>query len=263
LIVTDGDEKLTISFNKPEAAAVLDPNQGEPVIDGYQIYLYDMCMNGASLASGANIAHSRLSYSIPYTEANVSDPFSKEITGLPNGKAYVVAVHTIWRYGDNQASKFTTYGIYHTLPNPTSSTEAVANATQATSGAWTLPTLGIGSPSVTNCAIPRGTPLITYTLTPASLRFDSNGAPLLFGAMIQMAPTADSNGDATAFYLDMAGAGATNAGVSYAKVNGKSVYRSLTDICATTILGSDWATEKNFVMVQNEAGSAYVKINIA
>lgn len=276
LNVVDGDGKLTVSFNKPEADSV--SGLGEPVLDGYQIYLYDMSLTtigalGANVNNSTNKALTRISYTVQSTDINVADPFEKEFTGLNNGKAYVVAVHTHWKYGENNNSRFTTFGKYHTFANANSSEEATEHATQdAATGLWTLPTTGIKSGNantlaVTDCAVPRGTPLISYTLEPASLKFDNNGAPILFGAMIQMAPqgsTAASPASAEAFYLDMNSnsSGLSGSKLTVSKVGLHEVSRSVVDICATSILGEKWATEKNFVMVQNEAGSTYVKINI-
>ena len=268
LNVVDGDEKLTVTFNKPEADTV-NGVVGEPILDGYQIYLYDMSLTTIpGTSANTNKALARIVHIVSSADVNVTDPFVKEFTNLPNGKAYVVAVHTNWKYGENNNSRFTTYGKYHTFANATSSQEATEFATQDANGLWVLPTSGIksggaSSLKVADCAVPRGTPIISYTLEPASLRFDTNGAPILFGAMIQMAPEGNSNSNAEAFYLDMCGADAkTGSKNTTAKVGLHEVNRLITDICATTILGENWATEKNFVMVQNEAGSSYVKINI-
>ena len=263
LLVTAADSKLKVSFYKPESAGVRDLYQGTPTINAYHIYQYDMSLTGLSnrLALGRTVK--------VITDVNdlAADKLDVELDGI-NGKAYVVAVHTQWRYGSNNDTLQLSKGVYHS--NLTSALAANDASYAAATGLWTLPAgaapaEGFSIDNLRGKGIPRGTPKITVTNN--SLRFDNNGDELTVGAMIQVAPK-DGNpstqaANTTAFYLDLCGTAVSSSNkVTPLKVGVHNTNRKTYDICSTTILGANWANEQNFVVVQNQAGSAYVKINI-
>jgi hypothetical protein len=145
--------------------------------------------------------------------------------------------------------------------------------------------------------VPFGTPFIEVDLsaTPKTLKVDDNGSVLLFGAMLQTAPGGNNGTPATGsatqigmntssadldnvFYLDLSfgtpsgGAetrfsgdtgpvtykspdGAADAGVAYPA-------RSVVNV-NTAYLGSNWASETNYVFASNAAGTTVGKVTAA
>ena len=81
--------------------------------------------------------------------------------------------------------------------------------------------------------------------------------------MIQVAPQAVAGTNTTAFHLDLCNN--TIAGQNkntFVTVDGHITNRLNHDVCYTTVMGANWANEKNFIVIQNAAGSAYAKRNI-
>ncbi len=258
LVVTPGDGKLTVSFYKPQNDALRNLYQGAPSVNAYYIYQYDMSLN--TLGSTSERAVARTVTVINDATEIGADAISKDLTGI-NGKCYVIAVHTQWRYGLANDQLQTSQGVYHS--NTASSTAVIDPS--LVSGLWVLPAGArqlAGGLRQLDCAVPRGPPTIYADNT--SMRFDDNGSAITVGAMVQVAPQ-NGSANTSAFYLDMCSAnimgGSTT--VTQQTYNGQAIARNTYDICATTVLGTNWATEKNFVVVQNAAGSAYVKRNIA
>jgi hypothetical protein len=260
LLVTPDDGKLKVSFYKPQNDALKNLYAGAPSVNAYYIYQYDMSLQNIGTIANER-AMSRTVTIVNDATDIAAEFFEKELSGV-NGKGYVVAVHTQWRYGANNDQLQTSQGVYHT------NTGASAIATidpSLVNGLWILPP---GARAAANfrqldMAVPRGVPSITATNT--SLRFDDNGSAINSAAMIQVAPQANAAANTTAFYLDLCSATnmvATTTATAV-PVGGHATYRKTYDICATTVLGTNWASEKNFVVIQNNAGSAYVKRNIA
>jgi hypothetical protein len=264
MVVTPDDGKLKVSFYKPQNDALKNLYQGAPSVNAYYIYQYDMSL----LTIGALASERAMSRTVTIVNdaADIaSDYIEKELSGV-NGKGYVVAVHTQWRYGANNDQLQTSQGVYH------SNTGASAIATidpSLVNGMWILPPAARAATNFRqlDLAVPRGVPSITATNN--SMRFDDNGAAITSAAMIQVSPQTGSPAgqpnNTTAFYLDLCSATnmAATTTATAVSVGGHNTYRKTYDICATTILGANWANEKNFVVIQNSAGSAYVKRNIA
>jgi len=275
LLVAPDDGKLRVSFYKPQTDAVKDLYQGAPSVNAYYIYQYDMSLSSLGDATGTNNTERAMSRTVKVvSDANsiASDYLETELSGI-NGKAYVVAVHTQWRYGINNDTLTLSKGVYHT--NLLSATGINDVSFAAATGLYTFPTVKGPRPTdgtslaLANCAIPRGAPSITATNN--SLQFDDNGAQIKSASMIQISPQSGSPSgqpvNTTAFFLDLCGTvnsvripGTTK--ITQVPVGGHLTNRRTYDISSTAVLGANWANEKNFIVIQNDAGSAYVKWNI-
>jgi hypothetical protein len=260
LQVTPQSEKLKVSFYKPQNDSMKNLYQGAPAVNAYYIYQYDMSLT--TLGSTAERAMSRSVTVVSGASEIAADYLEQELPSV-NGKCYVVAVHTQWRYGSNNQSLQISKGVYHTNTGSAIGTDDPSLVL----GLYTLPdsarpTSGAGL-TLANCAIPRDAPTITATNN--SMVFDDNGSQISVGAMIQVAPALVGNANTTTgFYFDLCGTTATGSTTTQQQsYGGHAINRYTYDICATTVLGANWASEKNFVVIQNAAGSAYVKRNIA
>jgi len=262
LIAIPNDKKIKLSFFKPvnNSTAVTDQYQGSPNVNAYHIYQYDMSLSAAGLSS--KTALSRTVKVINDAQTLASDFVETELDGV-NGKGYVVAVHTQWRYGINNDTLALSKGVYSSSIGATNIYDASQNTPLP--GNWKLPvgagTLTLRSASTVNTVtVPRGVPSIE--VGPNSLVFKDNGDELTVGAMIQISPT-PSSGTAGAFYLDLcANATSSNNTITTLKVNGHATNSKVYTVSPTNVLGTNWSTEQNFIVVQNTAGSAYVKQNI-
>jgi len=264
LQVTPQNEKLKVSFYKPQNDSMKNLYQGAPAVNAYYLYQYDMSLSTLTGATSATLSERAMSRSVTVVSGAseiAADYLEQELPGV-NGKCYVVAVHTQWRYGANNQSLQVSKGVYHT----NTASAAGVNDPSLNSGLYTLPvgarpTAGTVM-TVANCAVPRDAPTITATNT--SMRFDDNGSVISVGAMIQVAPAlVGSANTTTGFYFDLCSNSPASATITQQKSGAHLINRRSYDICATTVLGTNWASEKNFVVIQNAAGSAYVKRNIA
>jgi len=267
LDVIPSDGKLKVSFFKPQNDQLKNQYQGAPSVNAYYIYQYDMSL--AAIAN--NTAMSRTVKVISDINDIQADFLETELAGI-NGKGYVVAVHTQWRYGVNNDTLQVSKGVYHTN---LASANGV-NDPSLNSGLYTLPSganvTGQNNLRLQDLAVPRGAP--TIVADNSRMVFDDNGDQLTFASMIQIAPQNNSPstqpGTTTAFFLDLCsnnspstGSNVLNStGITVQKYNGHDLNRRTYDICSTVVLGANWANEKNFVVIQNNAGSAYVKRNI-
>ena len=267
------DKKIKVSFFKPLTSSVADQYQGSPSVNAYHIYQYDMSLSAAGLS--AKSALSRTVKVINDAQTLASDFVETELDGI-NGKGYVVAVHTQWRYGVNNDSLELSKGVYS---SDFSSAAGINDPSQNTPGPgnWKLPA-GVGaltlrsgaSTARATLAVPRGVPSIEVGTN--SLVFRDNGDELTVGSMIQISPTPSSTATQgpTAFYLDLCGQSnqGTNSGVAASnaitavKVNGHDTNSKIYTVSPTLVLGPKWSEEQNFIVIQNTAGSAYVKRNI-
>lgn len=270
LIVTPKNGALGVSFFKPQADALKGDYQGAPSVNAYYIYQYDMSLTTLTGATSTTISERAMSRAVKVvTDINDlnADYYETDLPGV-NGKKYVVAVHTQWRYGENNNTLELSKGVYHT--NITSASRTNDPSLNA-NGTYTLPVDARPVSGVVmtraNCATPADAPKLTVTNN--SLVIDDNGSPISVGAIIQVAPQS-ATGRATAFHLDLCGSAAGNAasaGVNNTTTTsvvsgGHITDRNIIDICSTTVLGTNWANEKNFIVVQNSIGSAYAKRNI-
>jgi hypothetical protein len=255
------DKKIKVSFFKPLTTNVVDQYQGSPSVNAYHIYQYDMSLDATGLSN--KTALSRTVKVINDSQTLASDFVETELDGI-NGKGYVVAVHTQWRYGINNDSLELSKGVYS---SNFSSASGIDDPSQNTPGPgnWKLPatvgalTLRSGTTRA-SLAVPHGVPSIE--LGTNSLVFRDNGDALTVGAMIQISPK-PSSGTAGAFYLDLcANATSSNNTITTLKVNGHATNSKVYTVSPTNVLGTNWSTEQNFIVVQNTAGSAYVKQNI-
>lgn len=264
LQVTPQNEKLKVSFYKPQNDAMKNLYQGAPAVNAYYIYQYDMSLNTITGTASATLSERAMSRSVTVVNDATdiaADYLEKELSGV-NGKCYVVAVHTQWRYGVNNNTLQLSQGVYHTNTASASGTDDPS----LNSGLYTLPkvarTTAANILAVSDCAVPRDAPIITATNS--SMRFDDNGSLITVGAMIQVAPALVGGANTTTgFYFDLCSGTVGTTVVNQQSSGGHFIARRTYDICATTVLGTNWATEKNFVVIQNAAGSAYVKRNIA
>jgi hypothetical protein len=269
LDVIPADGKLKVSFYKPQNDQLKNQYQGAPSVNAYYIYQYDMSL--ASIGS-TDLGMSRSVKVISDINDIQSDFLETELAGI-NGKGYVVAVHTQWRYGVNNDTLQVSKGVYHTN---LASALAVNDPSQNAAGLYTLPAAaratGNNNLRLQDLAIPRGAP--TIVADNSRMVFDDNGDQLTFASMIQIAPQNSSPsaqpGTTTAFFLDLCSNASPSAnsnvrnstGIKVQPYNGHALNRRTYDICATVVLGANWANEKNFVVIQNNAGSAYIKRNI-
>ena len=258
------DKKIKVSFFKPLTTNVVDQYQGSPSVNAYHIYQYDMSLDATGLSN--KTALSRTVKVINDSQTLASDFVETELDGI-NGKGYVVAVHTQWRYGINNDSLELSKGVYS---SNFSSASGIDDPSQNTPGPgnWKLPatvgalTLRSGTTRA-SLAVPHGVPSIE--LGTNSLVFRDNGDALTVGAMIQISPKPAVNvtSGPTAFYLDLcAGANTGNNTTTTLKVNGHATNSKVISVDPVGVLGTNWSTEQNFIVVQNTAGSAYVKQNI-
>lgn len=270
LIVDPKNGALSVGFFKPVNDGIAGDLAGAPSVNAYYIYQYDMSLSTLTGATSTTISERAMSRTVKViSDVNSlnADYFETSLPSI-NGKCYVIAVHTQWRYGVNNDILELSKGVYHT--NITSAART-NDPSFNSDGTYTLPVDARPASGTvmtrTNCAIPRDAPKITTTNN--SLVFDDNGSALTAGAVIQVAPVA-ATGRANAFHLDLCGsaagnaqsAGVVNTTTTAVPVDGHATNRHIIDICSTTVLGNDWATEKNFIIVQNAAGSAYAKRNI-
>jgi hypothetical protein len=255
------DKKIKVSFFKPLSTNVADQYQGSPSVNAYHIYQYDMSLSTAGLS--AKSALSRTVKVINDAQTLASEYVETELDGI-NGKGYVVAVHTQWRYGINNDSLELSKGVYSSSFSSASGTADPSQNTPSP-GNWKLPatvgplTLRSGSTRA-SLAVPRGVPSIE--LGTNSLVFRDNGDELTVGAMVQISPT-PSTGTPGAFYLDLCATATQDSNtITTLKVNGHETNSKVYTVSPTQVLGANWSTEQNFIVVQNTAGSAYVKQNI-
>lgn len=270
LTVKPGNGKLSLSFYKPQNDSMKNLYQGAPAVNAYYIYQYDMSLSTITGVADNTLNERAMSRSVTIVSgaADIAADFvEKDITGI-NGKAYIVAVHTQWRYGVNNDTLQVSQGVYS---SSLASSTGVSDVSLS-SGLYTLPKVARSNASnrldLTDCAIPHDAPSIDATNS--YLRFDDNGNELTVGAMVQVAPQpglpSGQGANTTAFYLDLCANSGVVTGdttITQQKSGGHAINRRTYDICATSILGANWANEKNFVVIQNAAGSAYVKRNIA
>ena len=272
LLVAPDDGKLKVSFYKPQTDAVKDLYQGAPSVNSYLIYQYDMSLSTLADATASNNSERAMSRTVKVVNdatSLASDYYETELPGV-NGKAYVVAVHTQWRYGINNDTLSLSKGVYHT--NLLSATGINDVSFAANTGLYSFPMGANGirptsnaSLTLANLAIPRGAPIINVTNN--SLQFDDNGGEIKSASMIQISPQAGSPSsqpdNTTAFFLDLSSAAIRpSTKITAVPVGGHATNRKTYDISSTAVLGANWANEKNFIVIQNDAGSAYVKWNI-
>ena len=271
LIAIPGDEKIKVSFFKPLTAKVTDQYQGSPSVNAYHIYQYDMSLDATGIS--AKTAISRTVKVISDAQTIASDFVETELDGI-NGKGYAIAVHTQWRYGINNDTLSLTKGVYSTdLTSATNINDPSQN--DPGPGNWKLPaaagTLALRSGTARGTlTVPRGVPSIE--VGPNSLVFKDNGDELTVGSMIQISPTPTTATEGpTAFYLDLCGQGnkginskvaSSNVITTVKDANGHATNSKIYTVSPTKVLGPNWSTEKNFIVIQNTAGSAYVKQNI-
>lgn len=270
LIVTPKNGALGVSFFKPQTDALKGDYQGAPSVNAYYIYQYDMSLTTLTGATSNTISERAMSRAVKVV-SDVNDLNAEYYeTDLPgvNGKNYVVAVHTQWRYGENNNTLELSKGVYHTNITSASRTN---DPSLNSNGTYTLPVDARPAAATVmtraNCATPADAPKLTVTNN--SLVIDDNGSPITVGAIIQVAPQSAA-GRATAFHLDLCGtstgnaasAGVANTTTTSVPSGGHITDRNIIDICSTTVLGTNWANEKNFIVVQNSVGSAYAKRNI-
>jgi len=223
-----------------------------------------MSLSAAGLS--AKSALSRTVKVINDAQTLASDFVETELDGI-NGKGYVVAVHTQWRYGINNDSLELSKGVYS---SDFSSAAGINDPSQNTPGPgnWKLPA-GVGALTLrsgatrASLAVPRGVPSIEVGTN--SLVFRDNGDALTVGALIQISPKppVGVTAGSTAFYLDLcAGANTGNNTTTTLKVNGHVTSSKVISVDPVGVLGPKWNEEQNFIVIQNTAGSAYVKQNI-
>jgi len=118
---------------------------------------------------------------------------------------------------------------------------------------------------------------VSANVAEQKLTFDSNGATILYGAMIQVQTTAALSGDTAAaptvsgtitadtnvFYLDLSLG--SLAGVSdqetYKNTAGLPIVNRNVFTVKKTFLGDGWTDETNYVFVSNKAGTFAGKID--
>ena len=273
LVAIPGDKKIKVSFFKPLTTNVVDQYQGSPSVNAYHIYQYDMSLDATGIS--AKTAMSRTIRVITDAKTLKSNFVETELDGI-NGKGYVVAVHTEWRYGINNDSLELSKGVYSTAFNsangindPSENIPGPGNwKLPATAGALTLRNGAVRA----SLAVPRGVPSIEVGTN--SLVFRDNGDELTVGSMIQISPTpsATATQGPTAFYLDLCGDGtngsidsgvvATNVITAVNDASGHATNSKIYTVSPTQVLGPKWNEEQNFIVIQNTAGSAYMKQNI-
>lgn len=327
-----GDEEMTIYWSAPNMAA--DELQGVsvqdvPSLEGYQIELYDIVTR--SPATGKTFKTSQgLTSTILATDAlNIpaktitNTTLTKllteyKITGLKNGKHYVPVIRTVTKQGGadvlsvgrtlfanmgTSSAEYTRHSV-DVLYADDSVAYAAARWKLSSSAATdkTSVVLNAGSTNTTT-VIPYGSPkiVVSLTATPPTLKVDSNGRELLFGAMLQTAPggtnatPADSSAarlgsadlvadaDANVFYLDLsfnASAQSGFTGASSFDAPTLAIYvssdttastgdagtaypgRTVTNV-NTAYLGANWTSETNFIFASNAAGTTVGKIATA
>ena len=268
LLAIPSDKKIKLSFFKPvnNSDAVTDLYQGSPTVNAYHIYQYDMSLSATGISN--RDAMSRTVKVISDAQTIKSDFVETELDGI-NGKGYVVAVHTQWRYGANNDTLTLSKGVYSSDITAGNQTNDPSQNTPLP-GHWRLPaaagSLSIRAGSVRGTmTVPRGVPDISVGIN--SLVFRDNGDELTVGSMIQISPTpTNATTGPTAFHLDLCAAAAlvsTSNKITIVKdANGHDTNSKIYTVDPVTVLGANWNNEQNFIVIQNTAGSAYVKQNI-
>ena len=268
------DGSIKVGFFQPNIGAQV----GKPTLAKYTIFQYDMSLTSVI---GDNSPY----YAMTRSEKNLALPADLEKSYLEvdmpatNGKAYVIAVHSHWKYGVNNDTVQMSKGVY------SSNLASASNIFDVSIGnfAWnnniegyTLPaaigplSIGVGAePRIVT--VPFGKPEIIITDT--ALQFRDNGDRLSSAALIQIDPkngeptTGQQPSDTTAFYLDLCGQTVTLAPAAFTgdihvttqkdANNLHATNNKVYDVSALSILGANWANESNFVIVQNSFGSTY------
>jgi hypothetical protein len=260
--VTDGDKKITVFWSRPS-------DRYNNLLTGYQLDLYDI--------SSGTVTHTNVTnYSSPATVKHVdldSSKTSYEFTGLENGKTYMPVVHTVTTQGTVSVKSSG-----RSLKSKIANEEVIRQGYDTDFGSYVYFGTLAGEANAVNvfdptaCAKPYGLPLVTANVANQELKIDTNGATILYGAMIQvqtaaktatLARVAQSGGVATAatnvFFLDLSLSGV--AGTHSAYKSGDEVYPNrLTYSIQKTFLGEGWAKETNYVFVSNKAGTTAGKI---
>jgi hypothetical protein len=267
------DGSIKVSFFQPNIGAQV----GSPTLAKYTIFQYDMSLTCVTNDSTPYVAMTRSDKDI-FQPTDLEKSYLEVDMPATNGKAYVIAVHSHWKYGVNNDRIQMSKGVY------SSNLASASNDSDVSSGnfAWnnnikgyTLPTeigplsIGVGAePRIVT--VPFGKPEIIITDT--ALQFRDNGDRLSSAALIQIDP---KNGDpnsqtpsnTTAFYLDLCGQAVTLAPAAFTgdihvttqkdSNNLHDTNNKVYDVSAISILGANWAGESNFVIVQNSFGSTY------
>ena len=285
MLADDGDGKITISWSKPTA-------QYDAVLTGYVVDLYDISSGEVEVRAASGSGSSALAQ----VKTNLSDPANKlssgvlaktitsyEFTGLENGKNYMAVVHTVTTQGTvSVTSNGRCLGTVGNVEN----TEVIKYGHDNTFGSFVYfaaPATGIATKNYfdpTQCAKPRGIPLVTANVADQELTIDNNGGTILYGAMIQVQTTATTTtlaapatgtvdgvpNTATAntnvFYLDLSLG--TLKGVStseiYKNTDGYGLPNRKVYTVKKGFLGDGWTDETNYIFVSNKAGTLAGKI---
>jgi len=267
------DGGIKVSFFQPEIGVQV----GKPTLAKYTIFQYDMSLTSVNGNQTPYVAMTRVEKSLALP-ADLQKSYLEVDMPATNGKAYVIAVHSHWKFGPNNDDTQSSKGVY------SSNLASASNDSDVSSGnfAWnnnikgyTLPA-AIGPLSIGTGAAPRivtvpfGKPAIIITDT--ALQFMDNGDRLSSAALIQIDPkdgdpNSQTPNNTTAFYLDLCGQAVTLAPAAFTgdihvttqkdSNNLHDTNNKVYDVSAISILGANWAGESNFVIVQNSFGSTY------
>lgn len=261
--VTEGDKKITVYWSRPG-------DRYNNLLTGYHVALYDI--------SSGTVTHTNVTnYSSPATVIHAphldTSKTSYEFTGLENGKTYMPVVHTLTTQGTVSVKSSG-----RSLKTKIDNAEVIRQGYNADFGQYVYFGTLVGAANAVNvfdptaCAKPYGIPLVTANVANQELKIDTNGATILYGAMIQvqtaattttLARASQTGGVATpntnVFFLDLSLSGVAGAHSAYK--SGDEVYPNrLTYSIQKTFLGEGWTKETNYVFVSNKAGTTAGKI---
>jgi hypothetical protein len=257
LIVTPKNNKLNVNFWKPINTNFNEDNM--PSLVSYKVGVFDISLTTTSYDEAMSLNSQ--------TVTNASDNVSFDLN-LVNGKAYIVRVQSIWKSANGDIA--TSMGSYSSNPLSIGFNDDASSNTPLP-GHWTLPASATptSGAALKHLSIPARSPDISLGYN-GGLRFHDNGSQLTTGVMIQVSKknnygTGASDVSADAFFLDLcadlASPAVKGVVVNPVKVGGHVTNASVYDVSGD-VLGANWDAESNFISIQNQYGTAYVKMNL-